>query len=629
MASTGQEIQLRNSDLAPTLSRAYVGSKHLFQRPSQAEWDMLYYPLALKGRGSPIQNPDMQLNYPIEHRMVGYSIGDVILFDTRGFVDFEFNIFVPADSPLNGMPQDIPETFSPMLHPLDPSNVHEDTPFKGHTVLEGQSVRKLKVPGHSAGKIFDAVVQERTALTLPDGMTSRDVIDVSCFRKYIAANAVSWYKSVNEVGYRHATNGDLRIVVGWDHCSSWSRVTSSSIIVHIPNDETTSTSFSRFDGRIGADGTGVLEPMDGDELLNDGAVYPNQSIFLRTLNISVCEDIWSKLAEDFRPRIERFMRPLPAGTPFKWESRFIKMHPANEINALLLKQKPHAKFAITQDSDWISVLKPDDSSLPNADEFLLRILEVYNICEEDDVIFLEYKPQFLYRTYITHDYDPSLTLALWEPTVIAVGAVGYFSRKDDKFITLFNAYAPDDSTSQGIPSLSPVIKISQTMYHEKSIKSKAFGLLYDLLRIGRSSGPPQRMSFPLKVGEKAAHIYTGPSRHRQFLGNDLAMGWFKSNIDKIIEIHGPDHNITRENLVLINGTLDAPDYALFVSACHQEGSVTFDVNLNPQIGQPWGTFLPTNAGQFTGKVSRHGGPWETVLVSCLHVASKCCRLIKI
>ena len=131
------------------------------------------------------------------------------------------------------------------------------------------------------------------------------------------------------------------------------------------------------------------------------------------------------------------------------------------------------------------------------------------------------------------------------------------------------------------------------------------------------------------------------------------MEWFKSNVEKIVEIYGANHNITREDLVLskyntideiinselilhlVTGTLDTSDYALFVSTCHQEGSVcgiickiypathylqvTFSVNANPQIGQPWGAFFPTNSGQFTSKVSQHGGPWQTVLVSCLHI----------
>jgi hypothetical protein len=112
-------------------------------------YDVQYYPLALKGRRSPIQTPDMQLNYPIEHRMAGYSIGDVILLDFRGFIDFQFNAFVPTDSPLNRLPQDIPEILSPLFPPLDPANVHEDAPFNGHTVIEGKSVRELKVSDHS------------------------------------------------------------------------------------------------------------------------------------------------------------------------------------------------------------------------------------------------------------------------------------------------------------------------------------------------------------------------------------------------------------------------------------------------------------------------------------------------
>ncbi|KIM34682.1 hypothetical protein M413DRAFT_135283 [Hebeloma cylindrosporum] len=295
------------------------------------------------------------------------------------------------------------------------------------------------------------------------------------------------------------------------------------------------------------------------------------------------------------------------------------MHPANGINQLLLKQKPHAKFAITQDNDWISVLKPDDPCLPAANEFLSRILEVYNVCEADNVVFLEYKPQVLYRTYLKHNHDISLTLPLWSPAIVAVGAVGYLSSDDGKFITLFNARAPGASTARGIPP-TPALrtKIAPTIHGEKRLKSRA---LFGLLDFGRKRDPPQRVTFPLKVGENAAHLYTGPTRHRRFEADDLPMEWCKSNIDKIIEIYGADHNITREDIVLVTGTLDAQDYAFFVSACHREGSVVFEVAVNPRIGQPWGSFFPANNGQFNSKVSRHRGPWETVLISCVPIAS--------
>ncbi|KIM38800.1 hypothetical protein M413DRAFT_52422, partial [Hebeloma cylindrosporum] len=78
------------------------------------EWDIIYYALALKRRGSPIHSPNPPTEQPIEYRKEGFSIGDVILLDSGGYIDFHFNTCVPADSPFNGHPTDIPEGFSPM-----------------------------------------------------------------------------------------------------------------------------------------------------------------------------------------------------------------------------------------------------------------------------------------------------------------------------------------------------------------------------------------------------------------------------------------------------------------------------------------------------------------------------------
>ncbi|KIM38792.1 hypothetical protein M413DRAFT_75442 [Hebeloma cylindrosporum] len=300
----------------------------------------MYHALALKGRGSPIHVAGPPMEQPIQYRMEGYAIGDVMLFDILGYVDFHFNACVPADSPfnghpddipegfsplpLNGLPEDIPDGFSPLVPPLDPANIHDDAPFKGHTVMDGKSVRKFQIHGHAPGSIFDAVAEEMAILTIPDGVKSQDVIDVSCFRKYVAENAIGWYKFVNEVGGRRATNGDLRVVVGLDHCSSWSRVTTSSVIVAVPGDgKAIPRSFSRFNAGVSGGGQGVLEPMEGRELLQGGAVYQNQSVFLRTLNISVCDDIWCKIAEEYRPHIELYRHPSTPEIPFKWDSNFI------------------------------------------------------------------------------------------------------------------------------------------------------------------------------------------------------------------------------------------------------------------------------------------------------------------
>ncbi|KIM38021.1 hypothetical protein M413DRAFT_448063 [Hebeloma cylindrosporum] len=391
MTSSVEENQRRNDDLGVPTSIGLLEAKKLFPLVRQPEWHSLYHALALKGRGTPLIYPNPELQQPIEYRKIGHSIGELIIFNIRGFVDLHFNICVPIDSPLNGLPGDIPQGFSPLSPPLDPTNFFEDEPFKGPTVIEGKSQRKLQISGHSPGTIFDAVLENTAIITIPEGVISRDVIDVSCFRKYVAENATGWYKFVNEVGGRHAINGDLRIVIGWDKCRSWSRVLSSLATVHIPdNTMGTAGSVSRHGMTGTRGGKGVLSdtPVDSSE---EGEIYQNQTLFLRTLNISVCDDIWSQLAESFRRHNEPSTLPPPDGTPFKWDSQSIATHPANGINAALLKLKPHARFAITQDNDWISVLKPDDTSLPTTDEFLSRILKVYLVCEEDDVVFLGYK----------------------------------------------------------------------------------------------------------------------------------------------------------------------------------------------------------------------------------------------
>ncbi|KIM36659.1 hypothetical protein M413DRAFT_449003 [Hebeloma cylindrosporum] len=400
METRNQEIQPPNAVLGPPIVIEYgpprlhyqldqreLGNKgeHLFDPPMQPVWNTMYYALALKGRGSPVHHPDPALQHPIHYRRAGYSIGDVILLGDRGNFDYHFNVCVPAESPLNA-PR-LPEGFSPLSPQLDPTNVQEYSSFRGHTVLEGKSVRKFQHKGYSPGAMFETVAEEKATLRLPNGATSQDVIDVSCFRKYIAANAITWYKFVNEEGGRCAINGDLRLVVGWDHCTSWWRVTKSLMTIQVPETETaTGEPFVRYGIGTGdtiGPGPTSLKLTRGDDPSQEGAIYENQCVFVRTLNISVSDDIWFKLAEDFRPFIDFDPRPLPAGKAFTWNPRTMQGHPANGINALLLKLKPHAKFAITHDNDWISVLKEEDPCLPTAEEFLSRILEVYDVCEEE------------------------------------------------------------------------------------------------------------------------------------------------------------------------------------------------------------------------------------------------------
>jgi len=107
-----------------------------------------------------------------------------------------------------------------------------------------------------------------------------------------------------------------------------------------------------------------------------------------------------------------------------------------------------------------------------------------------------------------------------------------------------------------------------------------------------------------------------------------------------MQLYGREHRIQKEDLFLVMGTLDVPDYAMFVSHKHPDGQVHFNVFGSPKPGQFWGTFttdteLPPELGgpsyheevpgnrmansQSAHKVSMVGAAnaWNTVLLARL------------
>ncbi|KAJ7603829.1 hypothetical protein FB45DRAFT_881192 [Roridomyces roridus] len=76
--------------------------------------------LLRRGRGFPLYIPAPRGNLPAEYGYRGVSIGDVGRVTPEGVFDFFFNIYLPADHPIND--NDVPEIFCP-LAPYDSKNV--------------------------------------------------------------------------------------------------------------------------------------------------------------------------------------------------------------------------------------------------------------------------------------------------------------------------------------------------------------------------------------------------------------------------------------------------------------------------------------------------------------------------
>ncbi|CCM04156.1 uncharacterized protein FIBRA_06318 [Fibroporia radiculosa] len=244
----------------------------------------------------------------------------------------------------------------------------------------------------------------------------------------------------------------------------------------------------------------------------------------------------------------------------------------------------------------------------------------------------------LYREELRHEFHPSLTLALWHPTHIVPGAVGFLSKERGEFITLFNAFKPTQ-----IPE-GAVLRSLETygdtkMVHLRDVKRDVPRRGMDLLRISpwtTVSAQQSDRSFVLRGGRVEAYLLT-KSTKRYFMSSlQPAMTWFMEHINTIVDVYGKQYHISREDLYLVTGTLEAKKHALFVSDNHEDGKLLFIPHPHPQIGQPWGHFAITTDPLSTDTkvsqpsvnkitdgrskislVSSLDGYWDTVLVARL------------
>ncbi|KAJ7163568.1 hypothetical protein C8R43DRAFT_285859 [Mycena crocata] len=250
-----------------------------------------------------------------------------------------------------------------------------------------------------------------------------------------------------------------------------------------------------------------------------------------------------------------------------------------------------------------------------------------------------------YRLLLGHEFHPSLTLPLWSPSPVSLGAVGYLSKPSGAFVTIFNCFTPEKSATGLLKSLPSVhgygqVTTGSQRQDKRNAAQRGLDAIAGLLTFKtKSEGPisqsvSRRYSFPLRTGHKAAYLCTESTMYRYVESLDAPKKWFKSNVDSIMETYGPIHQIQKEDLFLVIGTLSAPDYALFVSHKHPDGQAHFNVFSSTKSGQPWGTFTTDTGSELAGpcyhepvisnplsasKVSSNstGNTWDTVLIARL------------
>lgn len=128
--------------------------------------------------------------------------------------------------------------------------------------------------------------------------------------------------------------------------------------------------------------------------------------------------------------------------------------------------------------------------------------------------------------------------------------------------------------------------------------------------------------------EKTAHLFTESTIFRHVKDTRAPKAWFKGNVNRILSIYGREHDLSREKLFLVTGTLEARDYALFVNHNHPNGKVNFDIYSSAATGMPWGHFSTTidlstsqngSGHRFASRISKFNNhrEWDALLLAKL------------
>ncbi|KAJ7079089.1 hypothetical protein B0H15DRAFT_520827 [Mycena belliarum] len=250
-----------------------------------------------------------------------------------------------------------------------------------------------------------------------------------------------------------------------------------------------------------------------------------------------------------------------------------------------------------------------------------------------------------YRLLLSHEFHPSLTLPLWSPTPVSLGAVGYLSKPSGTFVTICNCFAPQKSATGLLRTLPSVhgygqVTTGSQRQDKRNAAQRGLDAIAGLLTFKtKNEGPisqnvSRRYSFPIRTGHKATYLCTETILYRYVESLDAPKKWFKANVNSIMETYGATHRIQKEDLLLVIGTLSAPDYALFVSHKHPDGQAHFNVFSSTKSGHPWGTFTTDTGSELAGpcyhepavsnplsasKVSFNStdNVWDTVLIARL------------
>ncbi|KAJ7614042.1 hypothetical protein FB45DRAFT_802574, partial [Roridomyces roridus] len=252
--------------------------------------------LLFQGRGFPLYVPTPRNNLPPEYGRRGVSIGDVGRVTPEGVFDFFFNIYLPADHPIND--NDVPDKFSP-LPVYDSKSVLSLGYLPEDFVSTPDSVQRLDLPSQREFQdfLFDCNGSQGAVLAMPFGSHVEKLGNsLEQMVEYARANAESWYQHSNGTMGRRLPNGSLYLITGWEKARTWGMASFQNATAQSPF----RLAFQPvFDGNTGAHkyrwtASGPARTRTSGQIPAEDAPL-NQTVFIHGFSISLGTGIWGKL----------------------------------------------------------------------------------------------------------------------------------------------------------------------------------------------------------------------------------------------------------------------------------------------------------------------------------------------
>ncbi|KAJ7887797.1 hypothetical protein B0H14DRAFT_2337540 [Mycena olivaceomarginata] len=250
--------------------------------------------LLSQGRGFPLYRPEPRTRLPEEYRRTGIAIGDVGTVTVEGDFDFFFNIYLPANDPIN---IDAPKDFVPLSayrsRDISDYHIHPGDHVSTDSIYEMSGLHNSTLGGDF---VFNCMGPNGAVLALPHGGYLEKLDKLAFMRQYAAKNAKSWYKYLNGTRGCELVNGRLFLITGCEKARSWGMATFHHVLPQNEFQLSFSPTTDAEDGFKYRWQGAYCRCKHADPPLNDSPL--NQTTFIHAFTISLPETIWETLFAD-------------------------------------------------------------------------------------------------------------------------------------------------------------------------------------------------------------------------------------------------------------------------------------------------------------------------------------------